>query len=373
MSVGAAVLFLVVVNFASLVPLTMGGIGTIEAVAPLFLISSGISPYLALAMVLLQHAAQYLFTTTAGGILYLFGSFHRIPLARPKAASPPRPAPAAPSSVIAEARSSPGQLHVAVELKPVLRSETQLSIVIPAYDEQACLPRTVIETLHWCMTRNLDFEIIIAGDASLDKTLALARLFEDNDARLRVFSSPRMGKGAAVQVGMLNAKGRFVLFMDADAATPLDEIPKLLAALEEGYDVAIGSMVVKSPGEVAVKTPFHRRFGGRTFAFFANLFAFEGIAVTQCGFKMFRREAAAAIFSRQKTVGLAFEVEILFLARQLALSTIEIPINWAVKPGSKVKFTTNSIKMLWDICRIRWLHRNFQSSPSLREGRELAT
>jgi dolichyl-phosphate beta-glucosyltransferase len=373
MSAGAAVLFLVVMNFASLVPLTMGGIGTIEAAAPLFLISSGISPPLALAMVLLQHAAQYLFTTISGGILYLFGGFHRIPLARPKAAAPRRPAPAAPSPVIEEARSSLDQLRASVELKPAPRSEIQLSIVIPAYNEQARLSRTVLETIHWCTIRNLDFELIIADDGSRDETLALARLFEESDVRIRALACPHMGKGAAVRMGILNAKGRFVLFMDADGATPLNEIPKLLAAIEEGHDVAIGSRVVQHPGEVEVKTSLHRRFIGRTFAFFVNLFAFDGIADTQCGFKMFRREAAVAIFSRQRTVGFAFDVEILSIARRLSLSIVEIPVNWVAQPGSKVNVFTDSLGMLWDMSQIKWLHRNFQASPSLTERRQLVT
>ena len=117
-----------------------------------------------------------------------------------------------------------------------------------------------------------------------------------------------MGKGAAVRMGMLNAKGRFVLFMDADGATPLSEIPKLLASVEHRYDVAIGSRVVQHPGEVEVRTKFHRRLIGRTFAFLVNLLAVGGIADTQCGFKMFWRDAAAAIFSRQKTAGFAFDV-----------------------------------------------------------------
>jgi dolichyl-phosphate beta-glucosyltransferase len=182
-----------------------------------------------------------------------------------------------------------------------------------------------------------------------------------------------MGKGAAVRMGVLNAKGRFILFMDADGATPLDEIPKLLAAIEKGHDVAIGSRVVQHPGEVKVKTSFHRRFIGRTFAFFVNLFAFEGIADTQCGFKIFRREAAAAIFSMQKTTGFAFDVEILFLARRLSLSIIEIPVNWVAQPGSKVNLITDSIRMLWDISRIHWLHRKLRLNPSLAERRQLAT
>jgi dolichyl-phosphate beta-glucosyltransferase len=118
---------------------------------------------------------------------------------------------------------------------------------------------------------------------------------------------------------------------------------------------------VLHPGEVRVKTPIYRRIIGRIFAFFVNLFAIEGIADTQCGFKMFRHDAAMAVFARQKTLGFAFDVEILFIARQLSLSIAEIPINWVAQPGSKVNLVSDSIRMLWDICHIRWQQRNFRA------------
>jgi dolichyl-phosphate beta-glucosyltransferase len=382
MSLRTALLFLVVVNFASLIPLTIGGIGTIEAVALAFLVSSGIARYPALAMILLQHACQYFFTTISGGVLYFTGGFYRIPLARPKTAAGRRhsaaaaatsaassvsassvSAPSVSSPVIEEVRSRLGQLGELVELKPTQRSEVELSIVIPAYNEQARLPRTVLETMHWCTHQNLTFELIIADDGSRDETFALARLFEESDVRIRALACPHMGKGAAVRMGILNARGQCVLFMDADGATPLSEVPKLLAAIAAGSDVAIGSRVVQNPGEVEIKTPLHRRIIGRIFAFFVNLFAIGGIADTQCGFKMFRREAAVAIFSRQKTPGFAFDVEILFIARRLALTIAEIPVNWTSQTGSKVNLVTDSIKMLWDISLIRWLHRNFKAEP----------
>jgi dolichyl-phosphate beta-glucosyltransferase len=360
-----ALLFLVVVNFASLVPVTMDGVGTIEDVAPIYLISTGAPPYPALAMVLLQHAGQYFFTTISAGIIYFAGGFHQIPFVRPKATAPRRPVPETLAGVvIEETRSSLNELGAAVELKPAPRDEILLSIVIPAYNEQMRLPRTVLETIRWCTIRNFEFELIIADDGSRDETLTLARLVQESDVRVRVLACPHMGKGATVRMGMLNANGRFVMFMDADGATPLNEIPKLLAAIEEGHDVAIGSRVVQHPGEVEVKTSFHRRVIGRIFARFVNLFAIEGIADTQCGFKMFRREAAAAIFSRQKILGFAFDVEILFIARRLSLSTVEIPVNWVAQPGSKVNLITDSIRMLWDISHIRWLHRGFRISLS---------
>jgi dolichyl-phosphate beta-glucosyltransferase len=359
-----ALLFVVVVNFASVIPLTTGGIGTIEAIAPLFLISSGISSHAALAMVLLQHAAQYLFTTVTGGVIYLAAGFYRIPLDNPKLVGEQSPAAELPSQIMEATRNSLGQLAPSFKLKPAPRGGVLLSIVIPAYNEQARLPRTVLETMHWCCMRQLEFELIIADDGSRDQTLALAKMFEENDMRIRSLACPHMGKGATVRMGVLNARGRFVLFMDADGATPLDEIPKLLSALEQGEDVAIGSRVVQQPGETEVTTSWRRRYMGRVFAFFVNLFAVEGIADTQCGFKMFRREAAAAVFGRQKTTGFAFDVEILFIARRLGLGIAEIPVNWAAQPGSKVNLVTDSVRMLWDICRIRWMHRNFLGSAT---------
>lgn len=373
MSLSAAILFLVVVNFASLVPFTMGGIGTIDAVAPLFLISAGVPSYVALAMVVLQHTAQYLFTTITGGILYVAGDFHRIPLANAKTAAFSRPASPAPSPVIEDTRSLVRELCMSFQLRPVSREHIQLSIVIPAFNEQARLPRTVLETIRWCSARNLDFELIVADDGSQDETLALSRLFEESDHRIRVLACPHMGKGAAVRMGVLNARGRLILFMDADGATPLSEIPKLIAVLEEGSDVAIGSRVVQHHGEIEVKTSLHRRLIGRCFAFFVNLFAVDGIADTQCGFKMFRHEAAAAIFSRQRIPGFAFDVEILFIAKQLSLSIAEVPVNWVAQPNSKVNLVKDSIRMLWDVSHIRWLHRNFQATISPTREKQVLT
>lgn len=245
----------------------------------------------------------------------------------------------------------------------------RLSIVIPAFNEEARLPETLRKTVNWCGAHDLEFEVIVVDDGSRDGTVALGRLFEETDRRIQVLACAHMGKGAAVRAGVLNAKGNLVLFMDADGATPLSEIPKLIAGIDEGYDVAIGSRVVRREGEAEIKTPLHRRVIGRTFAFLTGLLALGGIADTQCGFKMFRREVTAAIFSRQKTVGFAFDVEILFIARRLSLSIVEVPVNWVAQPGSKVNLVTDSFRMLWDICRISWLHRNFEGRRS--QGVEL--
>ena len=370
MTMKVALIFVAAVNFASLIPLTMGGIGSIEATAPIFLVGCGIPTLpVALAMVLLQHGAQYAFTTIVGALFYVTGGFYAISLASPKRGVGDKSINSLPSSsaVVEDTRSVLGELSLSLELRPRTRREIDLSIVIPAYNEQARLPRTVLEAIGWCTRRGLNFELIISDDGSRDQTLALGHLFEESDNRVRAFACPHTGKGGAVRFGVLNAKGRYILFMDADGATPLDEISKLLSALEQGHDVAIGSRIVQNPGEVEVKTSLHRKLIGRCFAFFVNLFAFGGIGDTQCGFKMFRREAALAIFPRQKTVGFAFDVEILFIARRLSLSIVEVPVNWVAQPGSKVNLVTDSIKMLWDICRIQWLHRKFEGNIPLAQ------
>ena len=365
MTIPAALLLLVVVNFASLVPFTMGGIGSIEAVAPVYLISLGAPPPAALAVVVLQHAAQYIFTTVVGGIVYVAGRFYAIPLKhgspKPNAVltgtrAVPFTDDATNSALIAETRSSLNQFGSG--LHPASRERIELSIVIPAFDEQARLPRTVLETIRWCTARELAFEIIISDDGSRDQTLALARLFEESDVRIRALACPHMGKGAAVRLGVLNAKGEAILFMDADGATPLDEILKLKAALDGGNHVAIGSRVAQVDNEVVVRASAHRRIIGRIFALFVNILAVEGIGDTQCGFKMFKRSAAQAIFTRQKLAGFAFDVEILYIARRLRFPIVEVPVNWVAQPGSKVNIVTDSAKMLWDIAQVRWLHRD---------------
>lgn len=249
-------------------------------------------------------------------------------------------------------------------MKPAHQRQVQLSIVIPAYNEEARLPRTVFAAIEWCATQKLDFELIIADDGSSDGTLAMARQFAGSDSRVHALACTHKGKGATVRTANLNAQGRWILFMDADGATPVSEIWKLLGAMDSGYDVAIGSRALKAPGEVKVKTSLHRRIIGRVFALFVQQLAVEGIRDTQCGFKMFRREAARAIFSRQKIDGFAFDVETLFIARRLSLSIAEIPVNWVGQAGSKVNLVTDSLKMLWDISRIRRSHRNLDGSPS---------
>lgn len=238
-----------------------------------------------------------------------------------------------------------------------IQPRVSLSIVIPAYNEQLRLPKTVIETIRWCRANAPEYEIVIVDDGSRDETLAVARLFSDYYPNVRVIACPHSGKGSAVRTGMLNASGDRVLFMDADGATPLSEIPKLGSKIDEGYAVAIGSRVVMDRAETVVTTSIHRRVIGRIFAALVSFIAVRGYRDTQCGFKMFRREASRAIFSRQRLNGFAFDVELLHIAGKLSIPVAEVPVNWNNQEESKVDLVRDSLRMFKDMLMIKSMHR----------------
>lgn len=372
-SLKICLLFLVVVNFASLFPFTIGGIGSIEGAATVFLVGAGIPAGPSLAMVLIQHLYQFAFTTLGGGIFYFVDGYYKIPVIEGSAPSK-KVHPAVPDSgadALKNTREKLEELSARLGIEERPKREVTLSIVIPAYNEQTRLPRTVLETIAWCQRNISGYELIIVDDGSSDQTPQIANLFSDQVEGIRYIACPHLGKGATVRVGMLNATGRCVLFMDADGATPVSEIPKMIAKIEEGADVVIGSRVVQKPGETEVVTKLHRKIIGRVFAAIVNIFAIPGFGDTQCGFKMFRHEITRSVFSRQKLNGFAFDVEILFIANKLSLSVMEIPVNWVNQEGSKVNIVTDSVKMLLDILSIRWLHKDekWPTKESILESR----
>jgi dolichyl-phosphate beta-glucosyltransferase len=355
-----SLIFLAVVNFASLFPFTVGGLGAIEGATTPFLINAGLPFNESLAMVLIQHGFQFFFTTAVGGIFYFTNKYYDIPLIQnsKKKGATSKNILETDDQVLHETRLHLDQLTQDLGIPRKQKRQVDLSIVIPAYNEKNRLPRTILETIKWCKSYCPNYEIIVVDDGSADETLEISKLFSEYDENVKVVANPHLGKGAAVRSGMLNAVGRHVLFMDADGATPLDEITKLRAKLDEGSPIAIGSRIVQDPGKTMVVTSFHRKFIGRAFAAIVNLFGVSGIGDTQCGFKMFRGEAVKDIFSRQKLNGFAFDVEILFLARKLSLEISEVPVNWENKEGSKVNLVLDSLRMLRDVLKLKVLHRN---------------
>jgi dolichyl-phosphate beta-glucosyltransferase len=231
-----------------------------------------------------------------------------------------------------------------------------LSIVIPAYNEVDRLEPTVRRILEYCGTERPDHEILVVDDGSTDGTADLARRIAAQHPSLEVLElGVNRGKGAAVRAGMVAARGARVLFCDADLATPIEELAKLEAFVDRGFDIAIASRA--APGaDIRVRQHPLREMMGRTFNLLVRALAVGGIADTQCGFKLFTRQAAHDLFGRALLDGFAFDVEILWLARG-RYRIAEVPVTWRHVAESKVSPGSDAARMFLDLARIRLLHR----------------
>ncbi|MEN6521854.1 MAG: dolichyl-phosphate beta-glucosyltransferase [Armatimonadota bacterium] len=231
-----------------------------------------------------------------------------------------------------------------------------LSVVIPAYNEERNLDGTVRGIWAYLRDLGLTYEILIVNDGSLDSTKDIAKKLSNELSFVRMIDcSSNQGKGSAVRTGMLEASGERILFTDADHATPIQELPALMSALDAGFEVAIGSRAVSGAVRV-VHQPFYREIGGRALNLFIRMFAVPGIRDTQCGFKLFTRDAARSIFSRSIIERFSFDVEALYLAGRLGYRIAELPIHWSHHGNSRVNPLRDGLKMFSDIAKIRF-HR----------------
>ncbi|MEZ4365763.1 MAG: glycosyltransferase family 2 protein [Kofleriaceae bacterium] len=231
-----------------------------------------------------------------------------------------------------------------------------LSVVIPAYNEEARLGPTLAHVATWLDARPGDWELIVADDGSTDGTAAVADRAAARWPSIRRVSLPaNRGKGAAVRAGVLASTGRRVLFCDADLATPIEELPKLAAALDDGADIAIGSRAL-ADSQIEVRQHPARELMGRTFNHLVRGLVMGGIKDTQCGFKLLSSEAAHDLFARTRLDGFAFDVELLWLARG-RYRVAEIPVVWRHVEQSKVSPGRDAARMFVDVVRLRWLHR----------------
>jgi dolichyl-phosphate beta-glucosyltransferase len=227
------------------------------------------------------------------------------------------------------------------------------SIVIPAYNESARLGATLERVLAYVHAQGWDAEIIVVNDGSRDNTADIVRSFE-KDPALRLVENPgNRGKGYSVRNGMLNARGPIVLFTDADLSSPIEEAPKLFAALEAGADIAIGSRWLRVETQTQ-RQPLHRQLFGRIFNLALRLTLGLHFADTQCGFKAFKQTAVQAIFPLQKIERWGFDPEILFLARKLKFKVTEVPVAWAHRDGTSINPLVDGSRMVLEMLHIRW-------------------
>lgn len=234
-----------------------------------------------------------------------------------------------------------------------------LSVVIPAYNEERRLPPTLDKTAAYLLdSLRRPAEILVVNDGSTDRTAeavreAAGRLAREG-LRIELIENPgNQGKGYSVRHGMLEAAGEWALFTDADLSSPIEEADKLFEAVRRGpHDIAFGSRALDR-SLVGKRQPLLREMAGRMFNVFVRLGAGLPFADTQCGFKLFSRRAARAVFSKQRMDGFGFDVEVLYLARKLGFSAVEVPVRWFNVEGTTVS-TLDGLDAFLDIARVRW-------------------
>lgn len=227
-----------------------------------------------------------------------------------------------------------------------------LSVVIPCFNEERRLPATLRAVRRHLRAHQVAGELILVDDGSRDGTLSLMRAEAARHREVRVVAlSPNRGKGRAVAEGVRVARGDQILLSDADLSTPIEELPKLQAALARGADVAIGSRA--APGAREIDQPLHRQLMGKTFNRLVQTLVLPGFRDTQCGFKLFRGEVAHRLFGGLVTEGFAFDVEVLVRALDAGCAVEEIPVRWFNAGASKVEPLRASVTMLRDLVRLR--------------------
>ena len=252
-----------------------------------------------------------------------------------------------------------------------------LTIVLPAFNEAERISPALDELFAYLRNRlpmgrdgapgaaslPADIEVLVVDDGSTDRTADLVRrrpeTTPDDTAGtiLRVLTVPHAGKGAAVRAGMLEAQSDVIIFADADMATPPDQLPLLVEALET-HDVALGSRIQDDGSDMRVTQPWYRRMLGKVFHFLASIWVVGPVTDTQCGFKGFSRASAHDLFSRQQITSIVFDVEIIFLARKRGYSLTVIPIRWFDKRGSRMRARPGlALRVGWDLFRIPLVHR----------------
>jgi glycosyltransferase involved in cell wall biosynthesis len=231
--------------------------------------------------------------------------------------------------------------------------QPDLSIVIPAYNEELRLPKSLERIRAYLETKGVSSELIVVDDGSRDGTVQFVESQMAAWPALRVVKNPgNRGKGYSVRHGMMEARGKTILFTDADLSAPIEEADKLLAALAT-HDVAIGSRAMDR-SLIAVHQPWTREFAGIMFNTIVRVVLGLNIEDTQCGFKAFRREKSQVIFEQQCIERFGFDPELLFLAKRNGLTIAEIPVRWANAEGTTVSMWDGIRAMFFEVAKVRW-------------------
>ena len=230
----------------------------------------------------------------------------------------------------------------------------ELSVVIPAYQEAARLGATLERVLAYLEGRDEAFEVVVVDDGSRDATAEIAARYAPRGVAVQRLETNR-GKGAALRAGVARTRGRRVLLTDADLSTPIEDLPRLEARLGEA-DLVLGSRAVAG-SEITRRQPLYRELMGKVFNRLIRLAGVRGLADTQCGFKLLEGDAARRLFSEMTVDRFAYDVELVWLARRRGLEVREVGVRWENSPDSRVHPVRDSLRMLWDLVRLRLRRR----------------
>ncbi len=232
-----------------------------------------------------------------------------------------------------------------------------LSVIIPAYNEEAVIAPTVTAVRAYLRSRGAAFEIIAVDDGSADGTARVARELAAGIPELRVVELPHRGKGHAVRRGMLEATGAYRLFMDADHSTDISECEKFLPWLGRGYDAVIASRKMRG-AMITKRQPLLRELMGKGFTSLTNVMLTGSVTDITCGFKCFTKQAAEQVFGLQRIDGWGFDAEILYLARRCGCRVKEVPVVWRDDPSSRVRLLSDTVRSVQELVAIRlWAWR----------------
>jgi glycosyltransferase involved in cell wall biosynthesis len=246
-------------------------------------------------------------------------------------------------------------------------SQSFLTIVIPVYNREEQILNTSETVVAYLRKQEYSSEILFVDDGSNDETRQVVRSFIQRHSappQIHMIETDHRGKGHAVRIGMLNAASKYVLFADADLATPISEVGKMIGSLEAGHDVAIGTR--EGIGSSRKDEPLFRHVMGRTFNLIVRMLSGLQFHDTQCGFKGFRREVAHDLFSRVQLYGenakplkgkarTGFDVEVLYLAVRAGYKIDEIPVRWHYQATSRANLLVDPVRMLSDVLQVRWM------------------
>jgi dolichyl-phosphate beta-glucosyltransferase len=238
-----------------------------------------------------------------------------------------------------------------------------LSVVTPAYNEEKNILNTLKKIEGFLEQEPYNYEVLVMNDGSQDKTGEIAGKYADTNSKIKVYNLPHRGKAPTVVDGIKTARGKYVLFTDADSATPIEEVKKLLFyAVEENYEVVIASR--EGIGAVRHNEPFTRHIMGRIFNKIVQFLLLPGIEDTQCGFKLFENKAAKKVINNMKLYTeaqeisvprvTAFDVEMLYVAKKLGYKIKSVSVEWNYGKYSKVSHFRDSLVNLSDVLKVWW-------------------